>query len=237
MWKHSAMTEPAAPDAGVPHRPKVRLWLVALVGAVAMALILASASWVLLARQSRSDVSVLPESLVCNGKPVAYKIIADESGDGAPYPAFDFSIDSKTQCVLTVVVANEGSRSVEVDSVYFDLLAPAEGGPVLEVFEGEGGTKPRPADLDSRTAAFDVGEKLGGGESTSLQFMIRTRAGACGSNGTATFPHRPSARVSAYGLSALSTASPIFGGTSQVSRDAAEFRGVNAPICAGLPRR
>lgn len=191
------------PDSDAePSRTRRRWWIP--VSAVLMVLAIGAAYWQVSARAAIGDVSVVPESLVCNGRPIAYGIDTDELGD-APRPAFMLSIAPDDRCELTVAVINDSSRAVRVDSLTFPMLKPGDdSGVVIDVTTRPAdGIRARSGSPDSPDAVFDIDEPIEAGEWFDWTFVVRYRvpSSTC-SAGTSGSPNLPIARVSQAGASA-----------------------------------
>jgi hypothetical protein len=207
----------------VPPQTSHRRRIMVLIGA---ALIIGGALtyWQVSARQAIGDVSIVPESLVCNGKPIPYTIDTGE-GEDAPRPAFAFSLGAGDECMLTIAVINDGSRDVHVDSMTFPMLKPGDAsGVVAEVVDPSGGgLGARSGDSDSYDAVFDVDESVSAGEWTSESYIVRYRVPSSTCTAiTSGSPDLPTARVSTAGV-----ATDVKGGVTLLIKA--------SPPAAGVP--
>lgn len=84
-----------------------------------IAVCVAFLSWLRPNNAALDQVSVVPDAMFCDGKPVDYRIMteADPFFDGIPDPAFELSAGPSTECMLRVVVSNPGSRAVNLGTV------------------------------------------------------------------------------------------------------------------------
>lgn len=184
------MTQTATPPLRTPRRRLV-------IGLALLVIAGAATYWQVSARTAIADVSIVPESLVCNGKPVAYGIDRDELD--APRPAFMFSMAPDDECLLTVAVVNDSSRSVRIDSLTFPSLRPGDSsGIVIEIASHPNDAlKARSDDPDSMDAVFDVDESISAGGWISERFILRYRVPSSSCSGGITgSPNLPVAHVS-----------------------------------------
>lgn len=190
-------------------RRRRRLVLVGL-AAVVIATAIGATAWQLSSRHTISRVTITPGSMRCDGKEVPLKIIRNELGDSPPTAAFAPHIDPAAECWLTVVVANDGPRSVHLDSLTFDAMMPGESGRFnLEAPRDDAERKPREVD-ESGDAIFDADETIAGGTWIELTYEIHYRndGGTCPGVAETVGPF-PAAHLSAAGTSANVTGSVL----------------------------
>lgn len=197
------MTETARVKTEQPYVMSLRQRRLGLI-AIAVVLVLVGVGvWLLRAHQTFSDVAVTPKSLRCDGKDIPSKIVEDEFEDGPPRLAFKTRIEVKTECWLTVVVANSGSRSVHLDSMTFPAMMPGESGRFLLVTPRTiEGTKPHEVD-ESGDAIFDADQTIAPESWIELTYELRYRPdGATCMKVQSESSGFPVAHVKATGLSA-----------------------------------
>jgi cytoskeletal protein RodZ len=179
-----------------------RLWWIAVMMAVVA--LVGVGVWLVRAHQTFSHVTVTPKSLQCDGKDIPARIIEDEFDESRPpRPTYKARIAPKTECWLTVAVANAGTRAVHLDSMTFPAMMPGESGRfLLETPSTDDGAKPREI-AGSGDAIFDVDQTVDAETWIELTYRIGYRADGAtcpgGMSGTANFPI---AHVSSAGRSA-----------------------------------
>lgn len=150
----------------------MRLALVAATVTVAAVMIVLF-SWLRMSNAALDQVSVVPDAMICDGKPVDYRIMTQDDPffDGIPYPAFELSAGPGTECMLRVVVSNPGSRTVNLHNVSLPGMG-VHASPMLRgVRLLETGDGPR-RNEDSSDALFDLDLKLEPGGTQTLQFGL-----------------------------------------------------------------
>lgn len=164
------VTDTATP----PPRSHRRRWIIAAVATIAVAAGVGVAAWIVVAADARSNIVVVPQSLTCGSTKTDFRIFTEEDRlwEAVPTPAFEVSAGPGTECNLTVVAANTGSRPVRLRTAEFPGMGPAWGGSMLLAKrEMSTFTSPRNHDGDG-TAVFDIDETLDGDETSMWQFQL-----------------------------------------------------------------
>lgn len=154
-------------------RTYTRIALAAVAITVA-ATVIAVITWIRPSNAALGQVSIVPDAMFCDGKPIDYRIMTGDDAfvDEVPYTAFELAAGPGTECMLRVVISNPGSHTVRVHKIGLPGMG-VDVSPMLRatrLYESDDG--PRRGD-HMPDAIFEMDDEIEPGSSQTLQFELK----------------------------------------------------------------